>query len=133
MAVTDPIADMFTRIRNAIQIHQDEVVIPFSNLKHSIAKILKEEGFIKYFELINTDSIKKAIKIGLKYSNTGRSVISRIARVSKPSNRVYVKKADIPKVLNGYGICIVSTPKGVLNGKAARLANVGGEFIGIIS
>jgi small subunit ribosomal protein S8 len=133
MAVTDPIADMFTRIRNAIQIRQDEVVIPFSNLKHNIAKILKEEGFIKYFELVNADSIKKAIKIGLKYSNTGRSVISRISRVSKPSNRVYVKKADIPKVLNGYGICIVSTPKGVLNGKAARLANVGGEFIGIIS
>ena len=133
MAVTDPISDMFTRIRNAVNNHEDEVVIPFSNLKQSIAKILKEEGFIKFFELINADSIKKSIKIGLKYAPNGRPLISRIARVSKPSKRVYVQKSRIPKVMNGYGICILSTPKGVLNGKAARLANVGGEFIGIIS
>jgi len=133
MSVSDPISDLFVRIRNIIHIKGDEVVVPHSKSILAIVKILKDEGFVKFFEVLNPDANIKSIRIGLKYSSSGRSVISELKRVSKPSKRVYVKKAQIPKVLNGFGICILSTPKGVLNGKAARLANVGGELIGMIS
>ncbi len=130
MAISDPIADMFTRVRNALAARHDKVIIPFSNMKLAIAKILKDEGFIKYYEIVSEDLRKKTIKIGLKYDDSGRSLISTIRRISKPGRRHYVAKKEIPKVLNGFGISILSTPKGVLSGRAARLANVGGEYIG---
>lgn len=133
MAITDPISDMFVRLRNALLNSEDEVVIPHSKMKVSIIKILKEEGFIRFFEILNAEAFNKSIKVGLKYAPSGQSVISTLRRVSKPSKRIYIPKDKIPKVLNGFGTCILSTSKGVLNGKSARLANVGGEFIGIIS
>jgi small subunit ribosomal protein S8 len=130
MSISDPIADMFTRIRNAILARHDKVVIPFSNMKLSIAKILKDEGFVKYYEILTEDNQKKLLKVGLKYDDMGRSLISNIERVSRPGRRYYVTKKQIPKVLNGFGISILSTPKGVLSGRSARLANVGGEYLG---
>lgn len=133
MSVTDPIADMFTRIRNAHLIKQDDVVFPFSKMKLSIIKILKEEGFIKYYEVLSEDLNKKQIKVGLKYTPDGRSLISKIERVSKPGKRVFVEKHKVPKVMNGFGICVLSTSKGVVTGRNARLTNVGGELLGIIS
>lgn len=132
MAVTDPISDMFTRIRNAVNNHEDEVVIPFSNLKQSIAKILKEEGFIKFFEVNSLDEHRRVIKIGLKYAHDGSSVIRAIKRVSSPGRRIYVKKSDIPKVQRGFGICILSSSKGVVTGRVARLSNTGGELVGVV-
>jgi len=132
MAITDPIADMFTRIRNGLLIRSDEVIIPFSSIKFSILKILKEEGFVRYCEIVNPDSPKRSIKLGLKYSPDGRSIISEIKRASKPSRRLYVQKQRIPKILNGFGMCILSTPKGILSGKSARMNNVGGELIGVV-
>jgi len=133
MSGTHPISDMFTRIRNAFLVGQEEVVIPYSKLKLVVAKILKEEGFIKFYELQNDELKKQSIKLSLKYSQDGAPAISEISTVSRPGRRVYVKKAEIPKVLNGFGICILTTPKGVLSGRAARLANVGGELLGIVS
>ena len=133
MAVTDPIADMFTRIRNALMISQEDVVFPFSKMKLSIVKILKEEGFVKYYEVLTEDLSKKSIKIGLKYTPDGLSLIKQIDRKSKPGKRYYVQKCQVPKVLNGFGISILSTSKGVLSGKNARLSNVGGELLGIVS
>ena len=130
MSVSDPIADMFTRIRNALAEKHDKVVVPFSNMKLAIAKILKDEGFIKYYEIVSEDLRKKTIKIGLKYDEVGQSIITKIDRISKPGNRRYIAKREIPKVLSGFGISILSTPKGVISGRAARLANVGGEYLG---
>jgi len=130
MKLTDPIADLFTRIRNAINVKHSELAVPYSKIKLSIIKILKEEGFIESFELDESDTVKRNIKIGLKYAPGGRSVISGLKRVSLPSKRHYVQKSEIPKVKNGFGICLVSTSKGVLSGRAARKANVGGELIG---
>ncbi len=132
MAVRDTIADLFTRIRNAGSVKHNDVEIPFSKLKLSIIKILKDEGFIKFFDVVSQDMNKKSIKIGLKYSPDGRHVISEIKRVSRSGKRVYVKKCDVPKVRNGFGVSILSTSSGVLSGRSARLANVGGELIGII-
>ena len=132
MAVMDPISDMFTRIRNAINARHDEVSFPFSTLKLAIIKILKEEGFIKFYEIVSTDLKKKVIKIGLKYSGSGKNVITKLETRSRPSHRVYVQKNEIPKVLNGFGTSILSTSKGVLSGRSARLQHVGGELIGIV-
>lgn len=130
MAITDPIADMFTRLRNALLAGHDEVIVPFSNLKLSISKILKDEGFIKYYEMISEDLNKKNIKIGLKYRTNGKPAISGINRISRPGKRYYVSKRDIPKVLNGFGISILSTSKGLMTGRNARLKNTGGELLG---
>ncbi len=126
------IADLFTRIRNAAAAEHQDIEVRFSNLKLEIVKILKEEGFVRFYEVVRPNEIKRGIKVGLKYGPSGESVMSSIVAVSRPGKRVYVKKAQIPKVRNGFGICILSTPKGVLSGRASRLANVGGELLAIV-
>jgi small subunit ribosomal protein S8 len=126
------IADLFTRIRNAAAAEHQDIEVRFSNLKLEIVKILKEEGFVRFYEVVRPNDVKRGIKVGLKYGPSGESVVSSIVAVSRPGKRVYVKKAQIPKVRNGFGICILSTPKGVLSGRASRLANVGGELLAIV-
>ncbi|MBI5048212.1 MAG: 30S ribosomal protein S8 [Deltaproteobacteria bacterium] len=128
MAITDPVADMLTRIRNANRAKHKEVEIPLSNLKLEIAKILKQEGYIKEYELIK-DNSQGRIKIQLKYDATKKGVISAIKRISKPCLRIFVKKDNVAKVLNGLGISILSTSKGVLTDKKAVEMGVGGELI----
>ena len=128
----DVIADMFTRIRNALKESHDSVEIPYSTLKFRIAQILKENGFITSFEVFGDSLAKKTIKIILKYKKNGLPIISKLERVSKPSKRIYIKKSNIPKVLNGYGISFISTSKGLISGKEARVKNVGGELVGIV-
>ena len=129
MTITDPIADMLTRIRNSIQVDAEEVLIPYSKIKHAIAKILSEEGFIKAFEVVSSDIVKKQIRIELKYTDEKQSVISYIQRVSRSSKRSYLKKKEIKKVLGGLGISIYTTSKGLMTGKEARLQNIGGECL----
>ena len=121
--LTDPIADMLTRIRNAHMALHKEVVVPRSKMKQRITEILKEEGYIEDFELG-----EKEIKIKLKYVN-GKPAIQGLKRISKPSRRIYVGVKEIPRVQNGLGICVVSTSKGILEGEQARRLNVGGELI----
>ncbi len=128
----DTIADLFTRIRNGGAVKHSDVEIPFSRMKLSVVKILKDEGFIKFFDVVSEDLNKKAIKIGLKYGPDGRHVVSEIRKVSRSGKRIYVKKASVPKVRNGFGVSILSTSLGVMSGRSARLSNVGGELIGII-
>lgn len=130
MTVIDPIADMFTRIRNAQIVSFDSVTFQYSNVKCDIAKILASEGYINGFEIINNDLKKRLIKIQLKYDINGKPLIESIRRVSKPSKRIYTKKKDIYKVLNGFGTLILSTSDGILSGKEARRKNLGGEIIG---
>ncbi len=132
MTIIDPIADLFTRIRNGLNVNHRTVIVTYSRMKIAVLKILKEEGFILFYEIENTDLNKKVIKVGLKYSSTGKSIIQKIIRKSKPSKRVYVQKSEIPKVRNGFGICILSTSSGILSGRAARLKNVGGELLGLV-
>lgn len=131
MVVTDPIADMLTRIRNALIAKHDEVVIPFSNMKLAIAKILLEEGYIKSYE-VKEDGIIKNIAITLKYGPNRQKVITGLKRISKPGLRIYARKDNIPKVLNGLGIAILSTSKGVMTDREARKAAVGGEVLAYI-
>ncbi len=121
--LTDPIADMLTRIRNAHMALHKEVVVPKSKMKLRIAEILREEGYIEDFEELDRD-----IKIKLKYVD-GKPAIQGLKRVSKPGRRIYVGVKEIPRIQNGLGICIVSTPRGVLEGEEARRLNVGGELI----
>jgi len=128
MTISDPIADMLTRIRNAIMAKHDFVLVPASRIKLSVAKILKEEGFITDYEVLKSKP-HRAIKIYLKYSDNNQSVITGLERVSKPSLRVYVNKKEIPRVYGGLGIAIVSTPKGVISGKQAWHQEVGGELL----
>lgn len=128
MAITDPIADMLTRIRNANRARHKEVEMPSSNLKLEIVKILKQEGYIKDYELIKGNK-QGIIKIQLKYEPSKKGVISVIKRVSKPGLRIFVKKDNIAKVLNGMGISILSTSKGILTDKKAGEMGVGGELI----
>ena len=128
MAITDPIADMLTRIRNANRARHKEVGMPSSNLKLEIVKILKQEGYIKDYELVK-DNKQGIIKIQLKYEPSKKGVISVIKRVSKPGLRIFVKKDNIAKVLNGLGISILSTSKGILTDKKAGEMGVGGELI----
>ena len=130
MQVTDPIADMLTRIRNASAAKHTTVDVPASNMKKSIAEILLEEGYIKNFQLLK-DEIQGIIKITLKY-NGGTSAISGLRRVSKPGLRVYAGADELPYVLRGLGIAIVSTSKGVMTDKKARAANVGGEVLAFV-
>lgn len=125
---SDPIADMLTRIRNAYAARHPKVDVPASKLKMEISRILREEGYILNFKLAEEGS-KRTIKIYLKYTPANASVISRIARVSKPGCRVFVNSKEIPKVLGGMGINILTTPRGVMTGKQARTENVGGELI----
>lgn len=128
--VTDPIADMLTRIRNANAMRYKEVEIPSSKVKAEIAKILKDEGFINDYK-IKKNNVQDVIVMNLKYENKTR-VITGLKRISKPGLRVYVKSEEIPKVLNGLGIAILSTSKGIMTGKAAKTSNLGGEVLAYI-
>ncbi|WP_025084050.1 30S ribosomal protein S8 [Lactobacillus kefiranofaciens] len=128
MVMTDPIADYLTRIRNANMAKHDSVEIPASNIKKSISEILKREGFIRDYEVAD-DNKQGVIKVFLKYGPNRERVISGLKRISKPGLRNYVSAEDLPKVLNGLGIAIVSTSSGVITDKEARQKNVGGEVI----
>ena len=131
MHITDPIADMLTRIRNANNAKHDTVDVPASNMKKSIAQILLEEGYIKNFQLIDTGT-QGVIRVTLKYGAGQEKVISGLRRVSKPGLRVYAGADELPKVLRGLGIAIVSTSKGVMTDKKAREAHVGGEVLAFV-
>lgn len=126
--ITDPIADMLTRIRNAIKLKADKVDIPASRMKIEIAKILKEEGFIKSYKIIK-DKRQGLIRINLKYTPNGASVISDLRRISKPGRRIYVGKDGVPYVMGGLGIAILTTSYGVMTDKQCRQKGVGGEVI----
>ena len=128
MTMTDPIADMLTRIRNANTVKHETVDVPASNIKKEIVRILLEEGFIRGYDVIE-DGKQGIIRIQLKYGQTGEGVISGLKRISKPGMRVYADKHEVPRVLNGLGISIISTSKGILTDKQARKENVGGEVI----
>ncbi len=125
---TDPIADFLTRIRNANILSKDKVEIPSSSLKEAIASVLEREGFIRRYRVI-TRGRRKALQIHLKRTSEGETVIAHLERVSKPGRRMYVRKNEIPRVLNGMGICILSTPRGVLSGEEASRIGVGGEIL----
>ena len=129
--VTDVIADMLTRIRNANQMRYKEVKIPASNLKVELAKILKEEGYIEDYKLLK-DDVQGTIVVTLKYGDNKERVITGLKRISKPGLRVYAKAGEVPKVLNGLGIAVISTSKGIMTDKEARKQNVGGEVIAYI-
>jgi len=125
--VSDTIADMLTRIRNANQMRYEDVEIPASKIKNEIAKILKEEGFINDYKIEG-----RTLTVNLKYADKKERVITGLKRISKPGLRVYAKAGDVPKVLNGLGIAIISTSKGIMTDKEARKQNVGGEVIAYI-
>ncbi len=131
-AVTDPIADMLTRIRNGLRARYQRVEMPSSKLKVEVARILKEEGYISNFK-VGEDGKKKVLKVFLRYDAQGGSIITTLARVSKPGRRVYVDSDRIPRVLGGMGISILTTPRGVMTGREARKARVGGEVLCSIS
>ena len=128
MVVTDTIADMLTRIRNANGMRYSEVSVPASNLKLSLAKILKDEGFIEDYKLVKDDA-QGSIELTLKYGQNKERVITGLKRISKPGLRVYAKANEVPKVLNGLGIAIISTSRGVMTDKEARKQNLGGEVL----
>lgn len=128
MSMTDPIADMLTRIRNACQAKHAKVEVPASNVKKEIARILLEQKYIAKYVVID-DNKQGIIKMYLKYGPAGDSVISVLNRISKPGRRVYVKAATVPRVLNGLGIAILTTPKGILTDKQARQSYTGGEIL----
>lgn len=133
MAINDPIADMLTRIRNAVMSGQTLVAMPSSKIKVEIAKILKDEGYLEGFEMVeNEDQAHKVLRLKIKYvgeRRTRRPVISGLERVSKPGRRIYTGKQNIPWVLSGIGVAILSTPKGVMTGARARQLGVGGEIL----
>lgn len=126
--ISDPIADMLTRVRNAIKARFQKVDVPASKLKTEVARILKDEGYILNYKIVD-DGAHKAIRVYLKYTAANQPVISHIERVSRPGCRVYVGSTDIPKVLGGLGVNILTTPKGVMTGKSARKEGVGGELL----
>ena len=128
MSMTDPVADMLTRIRNGMSVDKRFVDVPSSNLKKRIAFVLKQENYIEDFMFIQ-DKIKSSIRIFLKYDHLGKAVITGIERVSKPGRRIYVGGDQIPRVLDGLGIAILSTSKGVISNKAAKRMHVGGEVL----
>jgi small subunit ribosomal protein S8 len=131
MQITDPIADMLTRIRNANSSKHESVNVPASKLKIEIARILNEEGYINGYEVID-DGLQGIIKITLKYAANKQKVITGLKRVSKPGLRVYASKEELPRVLRGLGIAIISTSKGIMTDKEARKANVGGEVLAFV-
>ena len=131
MSMSDPIADMLIRIRNAQMVGHTEVVMPASRLKASIAQVLKDEGYIEDFAL-RDNGAKKELHVGLKYY-AGRPVIERLERVSKPGLRVYKGSQDIPRVMNGLGVAILSTSRGVMTDRKARADGVGGEVLCIVA
>lgn len=131
MVMTDPIADFLTRIRNASDARHESVEIPASKLKKNMADILKSEGFVKNVEVIEDDK-QGVVRIELKYGQNNERVITGIKRISKPGLRVYVNAEDVPKVLNGLGIAIISTSEGVVTDKVARAKNIGGEVLAYV-
>ena len=131
MSMTDPIADMLTRIRNAQMVGHTEVSMPSSKLKLSIAQVLKDEGYIEEFA-VRGESAMRQLRIGLKYY-AGKPVIERIERVSKPGLRVYKGRDDIPRVMNGLGVAILSTSRGVMTDRKARADGIGGEVLCIVA
>jgi small subunit ribosomal protein S8 len=131
MSMSDPIADMLVRIRNAQMVGHTEVAMPASKLKSAIAQVLKDEGYIEDFAL-RDEGVKKQLRIGLKYY-AGRPVIERLERVSKPGLRVYRGRDDIPRIMNGLGVAILSTSRGVMTDRKARADGVGGEILCIVA
>jgi small subunit ribosomal protein S8 len=133
MSFTDPISDMLTRIRNGVMAGHSQVAMPSSKIKAEIAKIFKEEGFIENYEVVDGERVgQKVLRVKIKYVGERRErrpVISGLERVSKPGRRIYTKKQDIPWVLAGIGVAILSTPKGVMTGQRARQLGVGGEIL----
>ena len=129
--VTDTIADMLTRIRNANQMRYETVEVPSSNIKKEVAKILKEEGYIKDYK-VKDDNTQGTIVLTLKYTDKKERVITGLKRISKPGLRVYAKAEEVPRVLNGLGIAIISTSKGIMTDKEARKENIGGEVLAYI-
>ena len=129
--VTDTIADMLTRIRNANQMRYEEVEVPSSKIKKEIARILKEEGYIKDYKVMD-ENVQGMIYLTLKYGENKQRVITGLKRISKPGLRVYAKADEVPKVLNGLGIAIISTSKGIMTDKEARRENLGGEVLAYI-
>ena len=132
MSMSDPISDMLTRIRNAQMANKPTVAIPSSKVKVAIANVLKDEGFVEDFVVREHDKGKATLEVNLKYY-AGRPVIERIDRVSKPGLRIYKGANDIPRVMNGLGVAIVSTPKGVMTDRKARASHVGGEVLCIVA
>lgn len=128
MPVTDPIADMLTRIRNACMASHASVEMPYSKMKNELAKLLKEEGYIADFEEFETEEKNKNLKIKLKYVNN-QQVITGLKRISKPGLRVYVGHKDLPRVLGGFGVAVISTSQGVMTDRQARFKKVGGEVL----
>jgi small subunit ribosomal protein S8 len=126
--MTDPIADMLTRIRNAVAANHPRVDVPGSKLKMEVARILKEEGYINNY-VTKGEGVKYVIRIFLRYDAKGTSSITHLSRISRPGRRVFVGSTEIPKVLGGYGVNIVSTSRGLMSGKRARRENVGGEIL----
>ncbi len=127
--ITDPIADMLTRIRNALMVRHETVVIPSSNVKLAVAKILKDEGFIKDYELLRGPTPQRVLKVYLKYTEEKKPVLTGLKRVSKPGCRVYAKKGEIPRVYGGIGTAIMSTPLGIVTGHESWRKGVGGEVL----
>jgi len=127
--MTDPIADMLTRIRNAFAVSKQEIVLPFSKIKYEIAKILKKEGYLAEVEKVEDDGPFAKLRLVLQYKENNLPAIIHIKRVSTPSRRQYVAREEIPYVLNGLGIAIISTSKGLMTNKQARRARIGGEVI----
>lgn len=125
--MTDPIADMLTRLRNAVAVKKSEVVLPFSKVKFSIAKLLEAEHYIKKAEKIEITA-RPHIRVELKYEN-GRPALNHLKRISKPGQKIYVNKENVPRVLNGFGLAIVSTSKGIMSSQQARRDKVGGELM----
>lgn len=131
MVMTDPIADMLTRIRNANSVHHDKVEIPASKVKQAMAEILKREGFIKDYDLVN-DNKQGILRLSLKYGPNREKVITGLKRISKPGLRVYAKKEQLPRVLGGLGIAIISTSQGIMTDKQARREGLGGEVVAYV-
>ena len=131
MVMTDPIADLLTRIRNANLVHHDKVEIPASKIKRAIVQILKDEGFVKDFDVL-ADGKQGILRVSLKYGPERDRVITGIKRISKPGRRVYAKREQLPKVLGGLGIAIISTSQGLMSDKQARKSNLGGEVLAFV-
>jgi small subunit ribosomal protein S8 len=126
--VNDPVADLLTRIRNGLMVRQKQIVVPSSKVKVAVARILKEEGFIRDYE-VTRDVVQPQLRILLKYDRDRHSVITDLQRISKPGRRVYVKRNQIPWVLSGLGIAVMSTPQGIMTGQRARRLGLGGEVL----
>ena len=131
MSMSDPIADMFTRIRNAQRVEKESVVIPSSKLKVAIARVLQEEGYVEGYEVLENDG-KPLPKVALKYY-AGRPVIERLERVSRPGLRIYKARNDLPQVMNGLGVAIITTSQGVMTDRKARQTGIGGEVLGYVA